>query len=252
MLTAIRVFSLAGLILFGPVLLVTLLAPQQAEQAARSFIEAEARQEVDRYLDSFAGQTLEKTYEALRAKYEQQLADQESALEADLPSVVAELLAGLCHYDCRTKAELRSAVTAGMENAIAGLERVLGTVWTLAQEKYSEITAKIRRDLMIFSGSNSAIFGLLLALTFLRREDTRPLAVPAALMLIATAASTGIYVFGQDWFWVILTDSYMGFGYLGYVAVIFLFLADIVYNQAQITQGILEGIVQVLSKCLPT
>ena len=70
-------------------------------------------------------------------------------------------------------------------------------------------------------------------------------------MVIATAASSAIYLFGQDWFWIVLTDSYMGFGYLGYVTVIFLFLMDVVYNGAQVTQGIVNAFAEALSKCLP-
>jgi hypothetical protein len=251
MLAAIRVISIVGLVLFGPVFLATALAPTVVEQAAKSYVKAKAKSEADRYLESFAGRTLAKTYDALRDRYAQQLADNQAALEADLPGIITELMDRLCHFDCGAKAELKIAITEGMKAAAVALKRGLDKIKALAQEKYSETVAKIRRDLMIFSGCNVVIFALLLGLTLLRRQHARPLTLPAALMVIATAASAAIYLFGQDWFWVVLTDSYMGFGYLGYVAVIFLFLMDIVYNGAQVTQGIMNAITEALSKCLP-
>jgi multidrug efflux pump subunit AcrA (membrane-fusion protein) len=251
MLAAIRILSIVGLVIFGPVLLAAAFAPQQVEQAAKTYVKAQAKQEVDRYFDSFAGKAVKKTYEALQEKYAEQLAGSQAALKAGLPGLVAEWLAALCHYDCATKEEVKKALTEGLEKQIATLQRALDKVKALAQDKYAEVTAKIRRDLMIFSGSNTAVFAMLLALTILRRDYARPLALPAVLMLIATAASTGIYVFGQDWFWIILTDSYMGFGYLVYLGIIFFFLMDIVYNKARVTQAFLEALGQALAACVP-
>lgn len=58
--------------------------------------------------------------------------------------------------------------------------------------------------------------------------------------------SSGIYVFGQDWFYTILYNDYMGAGYLAYVAAIFGFLMDIALNKARVTTEVINGIFNVI------
>jgi hypothetical protein len=163
----------------------------------------------------------------------------------------SEILARLCRLDCTAKQRLKTALEDGLKDRIAGLDRSLARLEALAQEKFDEITGKIRRDLTTFSGSNTAIFGVLLALSLLRREHARPLLLPAGLILVSTVAAALSYVFGQNWFFTILTDSYVGYGYLGYVALIFFFLWDILMNGAQITTGLIRSLAEALSACSP-
>ena len=70
--------------------------------------------------------------------------------------------------------------------------------------------------------------------------------VPAVFLLAATLLSSAIYVLGQDWFYTILCNDYMGFGYLAYIALIFGFLVDIALNKAQLTTAIANGIADAL------
>ena len=250
MLTPIRIISLLGLLLFGSAFALAVLAPKQVETAAKAYIVSEAKAEVTRYFETPVGRTLAETYAALQERYGQEIEDTEAAIKAKLHERIAEALGQLCHFDCETKESLKTALLEGMKSSIDRLEVMLAKVKRLAQDKYSETTAKIRRDLMIFTGANSVVFAFILLIGFLRPSQQRALALPACLMLFATVASSGIYVFGQDWFWVVLTDSYMGYGYLGYVAVIFFFLCDIVYNQGQITLAVIEGILRAVSSFL--
>ena len=59
----------------------------------------------------------------------------------------------------------------------------------------------------------------------------------------------GFYVFSQNWFYAILFDRYLGPGYLGYVAFLFLWLVDIVYLRTRITQAVLDALGAIISKC---
>lgn len=66
--------------------------------------------------------------------------------------------------------------------------------------------------------------------------------VPGILLAVAAVISFSIYVFGQDWFYIILYNDYMGFGYLAYMTLIFSLLVDIIVNQARITTEVINFI----------
>lgn len=235
MLAFLRISAIVGLVVFVPVLLAATLAPHYVERAARDFAVSEVRKEVDRHLETPAGRLLKAGYERLAKKT---AAQQDAAVEqlaSSLADWLAPYLARLCNLDCDKKEQLKASIAGGLKKQIARLEKSVAKLKAAAQGKFDEVTRKIRRDVMIFSGSNTLVFASLLALTFARRSHARALFVPAILMLASTVAAIFAYVFGQNWFFTILTDSYMGFGYLAYIAVIFFFLCDIFLNRARIT-----------------
>lgn len=56
------------------------------------------------------------------------------------------------------------------------------------------------------------------------------------------------YLFQQNWFFTIIYDDYVGFGYLTYVSVVFAFLCDVVFNQARVTTEIINGMLGAIGK----
>lgn len=68
--------------------------------------------------------------------------------------------------------------------------------------------------------------------------------------MFSTLVSVSIYVFGQDWFYTILYNDYMGFTYLVYIAVIFSVLSDIAFNRARVVTEILNGVANTLGYAL--
>ena len=86
------------------------------------------------------------------------------------------------------------------------------------------------------------MFLILLVVSWVKPQALTHLFVPALLLLVATVVSSCIYIIGQDWFYTILYNDYMGFAYLGYIAAIFSVLVDIVLNKARATTEIINGI----------
>ena len=117
---------------------------------------------------------------------------------------------------------------------------------TFATKKYHSVSQNLRNDIRIFSGCNSVLFLFLLILSFTRPKTLKALFVPTMLLLLATVISTSIYLFGQNWIYTLLSDSYMGYGYLIYVTVIFLFLCDIAFLEGTLTQFIFGFIIDIL------
>lgn len=56
------------------------------------------------------------------------------------------------------------------------------------------------------------------------------------------------YIFEQDWFYTILYNDYTGFAYIGYLAVVFAFLCDVVFNRARVTTEIINSILSAVGQ----
>ena len=67
---------------------------------------------------------------------------------------------------------------------------------------------------------------------------------------MATTVAAAFYLPGQDWFYTILYNDYMGFGYVAYIGVIFGFLTDVVFNAARITTQVINSILNAIGSAL--
>jgi hypothetical protein len=115
----------------------------------------------------------------------------------------------------------------------------------LIEEKYDEIKKNLKNDIRIFSGINAFLFFLLILLSA-KNQNSKGIILPGFLLFTSTIISSIIYIFGQDWVYVMMYNSYLGFGYLAYVAIILYFLFDIAYNKGEVTIQILEIITDIL------
>ncbi len=57
------------------------------------------------------------------------------------------------------------------------------------------------------------------------------------------------HVFEQNWFYALLFERYLGLGYLGYVAFLFLWLIDVVYLKARVRTAVVDAPGSMLPKC---
>ena len=257
-LQVLRIFSLAGLALFGGILLTLMLAPAQVERAAKAFLVAEVKAEVEAALEAPVGANAKQIYGLFQDRLAERAASTRALLKARFAEYLAAVIAKLCQLDCEATSRLAGAIERGMKAHLAELETLGAKVKGFAQEKYDETLDKLRHELTVFSASNAAAFALLLGLTFLRPGLARPLALPAWLLLLSTVITCGFYIFGQNWFYAILLDNYVGYAYPAYIGVVFLFLLDICFNGATVTLFVLEligsligALLRAISACLP-
>jgi len=109
-------------------------------------------------------------------------------------------------------------------------------------QSYMFVMQKVLDDFKIFTGSNFFVLTLLLFLLYLKPSNTKRLEILAGLMLVSVLISSYFYIFNQNWFFTLIFDSYVGFGYLVYVGIVFGFLVDIGFNKARITEALLNAI----------
>lgn len=239
---SLRIIGILGMVLFGLLFGLTYGIPEAVEESAKSFVKKQIEDEIrEKYQNSKASTLSEKAL-----KIANDLGYQENKIRENinnkLPEKIAEIIASLCGYDCERKKALTKSITAGYVERIANIQIAQQQLGQIIKGKYMEIIGDLRMDLRIFLGSNTAMFLILLLISLLKPKAVSHLFLPGVLLLISTIVASTIYIFGQNWFYTIIYNNYMGVGYLAYILIIFGFLMDIVFNRARITTEIINGI----------
>src|SRR5256885_15548500 len=74
------------------------------------------------------------------------------------------------------------------------------------------------REFRIFTASNALVFLALTSVTARRRRAGLQLALPAIVLVTASAVTATLYLFAQDWLHTIVFGSYIGLAYMAYLA----------------------------------
>lgn len=238
----LRTIGIFGLLLFGILFSVTLASPATIEKSARGFVEFQIEKEVKAiYKESLDSSVADRALDiAGRLGLERDKI--QADLDNNLPKKIASVIASLCGYDCEKKKALAQSITTGYLDRIKNIEIAQDTLGNIIKGKYLEIVGNLKVDLRIFLGTNFIMFLLLLSISFFKPKAIAHLFLPGMLLLLATIISSSIYIFGQDWFYTILYNDYMGFAYLAYIGAIFGALVDITFNKARVTTEIINSI----------
>jgi hypothetical protein len=241
MSTTLKLISLFGLILFGSLFSVTFMSPERVEESAKGFVKSQIEKEVRQTQQSIKESTAIEAALNIAEKPGFEKERIQSNLDNDIPEKIATIIALMCGYDCEKKKALAQSITSGYVERIKNIQLAESTLSDIVKGKYLEIVRNLKTDLRIFLGSNFAMFFVLLIVALAKPAAVAHLFLPGLLLVAATILSSSIYIFGQDWFYTILYNDYMGFGYLACVAVIFGFLLDITFNGAKVTTQIING-----------
>lgn len=246
MKTALRSIGLFGIILFGLLFSVTFSSPEAIEKSAKGFINYQIHKEVREKQLAVSQSDLADSALGIAEKlgFERNRIQQD--LDNQLPERIASIVASMCGYDCEKKKALAQSITSGYLERIKNIRVAEATLNDVVKGKYIEIVGSLKTDLRIFLGTNFFMFCVLIVVSFVKPKAIKHLFLPGLLLLVATVLSSGIYVFGQDWFYTILYNDYMGAGYLAYVAAIFGLLMDIALNKARVTTEVINGIFNVI------
>jgi hypothetical protein len=247
---SLRIIGIMGVALFTLLFGFTYGVPEAVEESAKGFVKVQVEREIRQKYNSSKVSTVEEKA-LLIAKdlgyEEQQIRD---SIKNKLPEKIAEVIASMCGYDCEKKKQLTKSITAGYMERISNIQVAQQKLASIIKRNYVEIVGNLKADLRIFLGSNGLMFGVLLLISFLKPKAIAHLYLPAVFLLVSTVMSGAIYLFGQDWFYTILYNDYMGFGYLAYIGVIFGFLMDITFNRARVTTEIINGILEMIGSVL--
>ena len=240
-LPPLRVVSGLLTAVFLGLFLLVWLAPERVERSAKSFAQARLQTTAMEKFDHADDSPLSQSLERLREQYMAEADATTAMIEARVGDAVAAIIARMCHLDCKLRSKLAGNIQRGLKEQLAKYNAAIESVQGALKDGFREIVTRILDDLKIFLGSTGLSTFAVFLIAMLRPAFARPLFLPATLLLVSSLTSVMIYVFGQNWFFTILFNDYMGYGYAAYIGVIFLFLIDIVYLHATITTAIIEA-----------
>ena len=231
----ILLFSLLGTLAFGTAFVLSFTHPLLIEQAMREVLRLQVEREVGERIDSLSNSKLVAFATAAAGRHEADIAASRQALRNDVPRRVAEAFADFLDADCECRQRL---VAGAQQSAISGLTALIQSrdrLASLIESAYAHVSAQLLREVRIFTAANAMALALLGVITFLRRGATRQLVLPAVVLAGAVAITGSLYLFQQDWLHTIVFGDYVGFAYVGYLAVVALLLADVLFNRARVT-----------------
>lgn len=238
MKVSLRVVGLLGMVLFLSVFGLTYGVPKQLEESAKSFVKKQIQKEVKQKISPLTESSVVNNAKNLADKLGFQESQLKKDLENNLPEKIASIMAAMCGYDCEKKKQLTNDIKTSYLNKIQSLKVGQVNLSQIVKGKYVEIIGKLKTDLRIFTLSNATMFLLLMLISVLKPQAIKQLYIPGVLLFTSTLIATSIYIFGQDWFYTIIYNNYMGLAYLAYLGIVFSFLMDVALNQCRVTSYI--------------
>ncbi|MCO5357474.1 hypothetical protein [Acidovorax kalamii] len=237
--------ALAGGLFFGALIAASLARPEWVEQTARTMIRAQIEKKTGEQIAALDARFLDGKARALLREGEREIAAARKALTDGLPARIAAIAAemGIPDCECRKRHAERAQLRLG------SLQQMQAQLSDLIRTQYLDTADQLLRELRIFSGANALAFALL-GVGALRRPGARLQLLPAtATLLLATVGTSGMYLFGQDWLHTIVFGDYVGWALLGYIAVVYAWLCDLLFNRAQLTAHLLSSAGGAVSPC---
>lgn len=148
--------------------------------------------------------------------------------------------------NCECRKKYANYIKAGMQLRILSMKGENERLLDFVKGKYMHVVKKLTTDIRIVTGSNVFLFLLLALLSFLKPNAITHLFLPGVLLFISTLVCTYFYVFEQNWFFTIIYNDYVGWGYIVYVALLFMFLCAIAFNKGRVTTVIMNGLSKIV------
>ena len=235
------VIAVLGTLFFGAAFLLSLAKPIWVEQTARNLIRLEVETRLHEKIKSLDNSALAQKAAALTKGYVDEVALTKRLLTQRLPARVAEMMGEMQNLDCECRKKIEDRVRSGLEWRIATAAEAHERLTHLIRTQYMDTAHKLVREFRIFTGTNAAVFALLLVAALIRPKASLQL-LPAALVLLAAAGVTGyFYLFQQNWLHTLLFNDYVGMGYVGYLSGVMALLSDLIFNRARVTTTVMNA-----------
>jgi len=230
-----------GMVLFVPLFLLTFSSSQMVEKSAKSFIESKLHNEINEKIDALKvpqSKTIEKVLGS-KAQDVYQKADEKSAdfklkLKEDASSLMAIQLAKMADPTCECRTKWKERLSTSPQLEATSFEKVKEKLTDFIHGRYMQLSEKLTRDLRILLGVNALLCIALLLISFLKPQATAQLLFASGLLLLSTGICAYCYIFKQNWFYTMLYNDAIGFGFLLYFVIVFAVLSAIFFTKAKI------------------
>jgi len=237
---SLLILSVLGSLLFGGAFALSFLEPLLIERAAREVVRIEVERRVGEKIDSLSSVRITGFAQRALGRTDDEIVRTREAIRRDVPSKVAEIVAGMLNADCECRKRLVEYARKSYVERLSSLHQAREALSGLIESAYASVTRNLMRELRIFAASNAVAFALLGLITLIRRRATLQLLLPALVLVGAVMVTGGLYLFKQDWLHTILFGDYVGFAYPVYLAGVALLFTDVVFNRARVTTEIVN------------
>jgi hypothetical protein len=238
--TVLRVLATLSVLLCGALFVWVLSADTLIERAAQAFVKMRIEQEARAVLGIDAKGNTEIATSVLQKRYQSEVAAALQASRVDLSGHIERTVIRLCGCNGRSIAVETKSDNAVAKAELARAEGKLAQLNRFIEHRYTVIVQGLTRDVRIFLGSSTLLFGLVALLAWFKPNASLHLYLPGGVLWISTLASAALYLFGQNWFFTLLHNDFMGFAYLGYALGIFVVLCDIAFWHARMLRMIVS------------
>ena len=242
---SLRSIGVIGAAIFLTIFVFTYSVPAWVEEFAADYIESEAQKRIDASIDAIrppdSDTALARLAQSIYEKNEGQIDQLKSDLKNRVHEQSAAAIAAVRDLDCECREKWEDWFESGFSTRITLLQAANEQIASFVHSTYMDVATELKRDIRIFAASNAAIFILLLLVSFLKPQAITHLFLPGVLLAVSTLVCSYFYVFEQNWLLTIIHSSYLGFAYLAWLGVVFLFLCDIVFNRGRITTEIVNS-----------
>lgn len=242
---SLRLIGIVGTAIFSTFFAFTYYVPGWVESFSAEYIESEAEARIEASIDAVqppdSDNALARLAKSMYEKNEAQIEQLKTDLKNKVHEQWASALAAVRDLDCECRKKWEDWFESGLNRNVALLQAANEQISSFIQSTYMDVVTELKRDVRIFTASNAAVFVLLLLVSLMKPQAITHLFLPGLLLVISTLLCSYFYVFEQNWLLTIIHGSYVGLAYLGWLAAVFLFLCDIVFNRGRITTEILNA-----------
>jgi len=248
---SLRSIGVVSAVIFATFFAITYSVPGWVEDFAADYIESEAEKRIDSSIDAIgppeSDGALTRLAQSIYERNEAQIEQAKANLRNKVHEQWAAALALIRDLDCECRQKYADLFESGFKTDIGLLMLANDRIVDFIHSSYMDVATELKRDIRIFTASNAVVFLLLLLVSFLKPQAITHLFLPGILLAISTLVCSYFYIFEQNWLLTIIHSSYLGFAYLVWLGVVFLFLCDIVFNRGRVTTEILNAVGSALS-----
>ncbi len=250
----LRIIGLIGVLLFGTAFWFTYGVPGGVEDIAKEFIKERIEEETKEKIDSISLAASESKIGTIALKMmkgrEGEIERLKVKLQEKAYDKTASIIAEMRDLSCECRNKYAKAIKENMELQISTLQFMNEKLMGFMKSKYMEVVDKLTQDLRIFTGSNLAMFSILLIISFMKPKAVIQLFLPGVVLTVSTLTCSYFYLFEQNWFFTIIYNDFLGFWYLAYIGGLFLWFCDIIFNKARATTKIVNAFFQAIGVAL--
>ncbi len=246
----LRTIGIIGVLIFGSSFIFTYSTPGFVEEIGKDFIKSKIEEKTNQKIESLklnnSNNALVQFATKLENRNEEKINKLKEKLKSKAHIKLATVISEMRNFDCECRKKYENHFKKNTEKQIFTLQNANSLLLDFMKTKYMEVSNKLKKDLRIFTGSNTIVFMLLVLISFFKPKAITHLFLPAVLLVISTAFCSYFYIFEQNWFFTIIYNTYLGWCYLIYLGVVFAFLCDIVFNKARVTTQLLNRVLNIL------